>query len=275
MMEVAKNMFIRTVKNLFSVPKCIGCNECLSPIANEAKFHGNIVFCPTCEEKWNIARAQMCKGCGNNADKCTCFDSFFKKEQSTIPSLMFYRKNGDGIAESVILGLKRKKNMELFSYLSSELAELIRVEISERSISPSSCILTYVPRKRSSVKKYGFDQGRVLCELVAKELGTDMLPLFTRVGGKEQKKLTKAERSKNIKSSILLNKNLSGFPKKINVSDLSAAISGKTVIIIDDVMTSGVTLKHSVSLIRKYSTEQSIFVACVAKTATETAANVE
>jgi predicted amidophosphoribosyltransferase len=115
----------------------------------------------------------------------------------------------------------------------------------------------------------------VLCELVAKELGADTLPLFTRVGGREQKKLTKAERAKNIRSSIILNENLSGFPKKINVSDLSAAISGKTVIIIDDVITSGATMKHSAGLIRKCSTNQKVFIACVAKTATETAANVE
>lgn len=268
-------MILQTVKNLISVPKCVGCDERLSPIANKDRFHGNVIFCSSCEEKWNIARAQMCKKCGKDAGGCTCFNPFFKKLQDEVPAIMFYHRDGDTVCERMIHNIKHKKNKQLLSFVSHELAQKIKEGLSHQGISASSCVLTYVPRKRSSVGKYGFDQGREICSNVARILGAQPLPLFLRVGGKEQKKLNKRERAKNIKSSVLLNHNLLGFPREYKESNMTEALKGRTVVIIDDVMTSGATLRHGVSLIREKSTNYPVFLACVAKTPIETRSTVE
>ena len=268
-------MISQTVKNLISVPKCVGCDERLSPIASKNKHHGNVIFCPECEAKWNISRSQMCKSCGKDACGCTCFPSPVKKLQDEIPAIMFYHRDGDTVCERMIHHLKHRKNKQLLSFVSHELAIKIKESLFKQGLSPSSCILTYIPRKGSSIGKYGFDQGREICFNTAKILEAQALPLFLRVGGKEQKKLNKRERAKNIKASVILNHNLSGFPRKYKSASLREALNGRTVVIIDDVMTSGATLKHGVSLIREKSTNYPVFLACVAKTPIETKATVE
>ena len=268
-------MYLRTVKNLFCVPKCVGCNERLSPIASKEKFYGNVILCPSCEGKWNLSLADMCRECGHDASGCTCFPKFFKSTQETVPSVMFYSSNKDTVCERMIRHLKHRKNVQLISFLANSLAKQLRDELFRIGTTPSSCVYTYVPRKRSSVGKYGFDQGKELCMEVSKILGGQTLPLFTRIGGREQKKLNKRERTKNIKKSIILNSNLYGFPGEYKGKDLTEAIGGRTVIIIDDVITSGATLKHCASIIREKSTNIPVFVACIAKTPIESKASVE
>ena len=119
--------------------------------------------------------------------------------------------------------------------------------------------------KARAVAKYGFDQGKELCVQIAAGFGQKPYYLFARVGGKEQKKLDQTKRSKNVDHAIILNTSAKKKPKCESVESLHDTIKGKTVVVIDDVITSGATVKRAVELLQSAGAER-VFVSCVAKT---------
>ena len=93
----------------------------------------------------------------------------------------------------------------------------------------SNAVVTYVPRNKRSVVTYGFDHGRLLAETVAEKLGLPIVMLLRRRrGGRDQKKLTVAKRFDNSSNKFEL------LP--------SISLRNKTVIIVDDVITTGATM---------------------------------
>ena len=63
-------------------------------------------------------------------------------------------------------------------------------------------IVTYAPRTRKAILKYGYDHMEVLSRRVAELLELPWAKLIVRHSGKEQKTLTYAERLKNIDVSF-------------------------------------------------------------------------
>jgi predicted amidophosphoribosyltransferase len=178
----------------------------------------------------------------------------------------FYRPEEDDAASKMILTMKHAKNSDLFDFAAIELYPKIKKTLDKMQVSGKNCIFTWTPRKRSSVSKYGFDQGAEVARRVAKLFGATSYPLFLRFGGKEQKKLSAKDRKSNVKNAILLNHSLLNFPINCKGTDLREFTSGKNIVIIDDVLTSGATLERAVTLLESMDTAQ-IIVACIAKTA--------
>lgn len=257
---------LRTAKNLFLVPKCISCRKRLSPIPDEKVTHGKIVLCPKCEKEWMLERARMCKGCGKTADACTCFNSYFKQEQDTVPSIVFYTKEDSTVAQRAVLYIKRRKNKPFFGFLAKELSTPLGELLRKKGFTAGECVFTFVPRKARSLAEAGFDQAEKLCRALSEEMGAEMLPLITRLGGKKQKKLDTAKRDKNAKDALAPNTALLHFPKKYKGKTLREAVGDRPVVIIDDVITTGATLKSSAELLRKSLKCPVVTVATVAKT---------
>ena len=131
-------------------------------------------------------------------------------------------------------------------------------------ISGEDCIFTWVPRKYFSIAQSGLDQGQKLCYQIAAGFGKKPCQLFSRVGGKEQKTLNGSERDKNAEKSIALNYKLSHIPSK-PTSNIEEFIKGKNIVIIDDIITTGATLKNAVTLLQKAGAGK-VIVTCIAKT---------
>ncbi|PWX28400.1 ComF family protein, partial [Clostridium perfringens] len=111
--------------------------------------------------------------------------------------------------------------------------------------------ITYVPVAKDSLRKKEFNQ----CEYLSKELGKrlgikSIETLKKRNKVKEQKSLSKEEREKNVKNAFKLKryKNL----------------EGKSIILLDDVMTTGSTLKACVRELKKIK-DIKIFLLTIAK----------
>jgi len=256
----------KTLKRLIFIPVCASCRERLSPFSkNEEQMHGNICFCDKCLKAWEEAKAEICPVCFQSSCDCFCAPDVFMG-QPNIPSLCFYHSERHDAQSNAIITMKRTRDRELFSFMAKELSPRVVNTLQKMGIRTDECIFTWVPRKREAISKSGFDQGRELCAAIARELGGEVYPLFDRFYGKEQKKLDRRGRAKNAERSIVLNSSMSGFPRRFEAESIEDFIKGRNIVVIDDVMTSGSTLKKSVSLLRAAGAEQ-VAVACVAKTA--------
>ena len=263
--------FLSIARDLIFVPRCASCDERLSPIPEKGNLtYNKICFCQKCGENWERAKARMCIACGNISENCDCAPSYFFKYQPNIPSLCFYDPNSSNTESKTIITLKRKNDDYLFEFLAIELYPKLNKTLEKMNIDGKSCLFTWVPRSRRSAARSGFDQGKKLAKLTSKLFGANIYPLFLRVGGREQKTLNKLERRKNAQVSIKLNSPMHGFRTGVSAKNLAEFIRGKNVIIIDDVLTSGETLRRASELLKSEGAE-SVIVACIAKTANKTA----
>jgi predicted amidophosphoribosyltransferase len=254
----------KLIKRLLLIPKCTSCGERLKPIGeNTSSTYGKLCFCESCHRKWLTARATSCPNCGNIAEKCLCHSDFFKKFQQNIPALCFYDQSPQSVEGKIIFTAKRVNDKELFEFLALELIPSLTKTLSAKGIEGENCIFTWIPRKRSSISKYGFDQGKRICEEVAKGFGGKPCQLFIRIGGKEQKNLKSRDRIKNADRSIILNYNASFICNGSRV-EMAEYIQGKHIVLIDDVLTTGATLQKGVSLLKDIGAD--VTVACLAKT---------
>ena len=129
------------------------------------------------------------------------------------------------MGKSLIYKLKRKNLSSLQKFFAAELAALIKEELRRGE----GYIVTYAPRAEKSVREYGFDQAELLAVGVAKALDLPMEDVFERKRGAnvQQKTLGRDEREENARGAFC-------------ICD-GAELAGKTVVLIDDVTTTGST----------------------------------
>lgn len=265
-MNYRARKFFAVAKNLIFVPKCASCGERLSPIPEKGNTtYDKVCFCKSCAEKWEMSKTEMCPNCYNVSGKCTCTPNFFFQYQPEIPSICFYHPEADDVQSKAIISMKRRCDTELFEFMAIDMYPHLNSTLQKMGISGKNCIFTWVPRKASSVRESGFDQGKQLAKCVAKLFGAPCYPIFLRTGGKEQKKLDRNKRRINAKHSIKLNYSMEKFPLRIKEKDVGVFLRGKDLVIIDDVLTSGSTLRRAVELARSAKAANTV-VACISKT---------
>ncbi len=252
-------------RRLVCVPKCASCMIRLSPFSDsEPLDHGYPCLCKDCLAAWNKAKSEMCHTCAKPADECTCMPKKNIFMQPTIPSLFFYHPDQNKPQSKVIYTLKHKKYTDLYDFITEELSEKVKELLDELEIDISECIFTYIPRTRKGIKKNGFDQGELLSKKLCLRLGGNAsLPLLTRNGGKEQKKLSKKKRKKNSENAIFANISKQGI-KTDSDKSFSELISKKTIILIDDVITTGESMSRGINVLR-HSGARTVIVASVAR----------
>lgn len=259
------NKYKQLIYRLICVPKCASCRERLSPFAkNDSLDHGYPCLCDKCMVKWQAACVQMCHTCSNVAADCTCMPRKKTFVQPSIPSLFFYHPDTSRTESKVIYTLKHKNHVELFEYISAELCPKLESLLSELEISLDDCILTYIPRTRAAQIKNGFDQGEILCRTMARDLFATYAPLLIREGGVEQKRLSKNERKQNADKAIFANTELKGVRIQKDGKNISDLLYKKTVIIIEDIITTGATVARAIKCLKDAGAEN-VLVCAVAR----------
>lgn len=156
------------------------------------------------------------------------------KNYNRIESYGYY----GGVVKELILKFKYKRNFTAGDILAEFLEQYIKQNINYKDF-----IITYIPMTIKDEKKRGFNQ----CEYIAKQISNSLnikceKTLIKIKNTKEQKLLNKEEREKNIRGSFDINKNIN--------------LKNKKIILIDDVTTTGFTIKEGYNILKKYGAEE-------------------
>jgi ComF family protein len=128
-----------------------------------------------------------------------------------------------------IYSLKRHNRDDVLEFCTNELSEAIR----NCYPNASEFIFTNIPRSEKSIVKYGFDHAEMLAKSLAEKFGARYEKLLVSNVKTEQKKLHGESRKINAKFSL--------------IEDLD--LSGQTVLIIDDIVTTGSSMGAAAMLI--------------------------
>ncbi|MBR6681087.1 MAG: ComF family protein [Clostridia bacterium] len=233
------------------VHKCAGCSEIL-----EYERSGE-AFCRICKLAWNTAKTENCGDCFKEISECACMPKKLSNAGAlTLRRLCYYSPERAGDPQNrLIYKLKNAKNKRYASFVASQikpalmdeiknLVDIDTVDVSQRFL------ITYVPRSKKAVTNTGVDQSELICRELSAQTGIPCVRAIERIrSGKEQKKLTSAERFRNTESLFAMSENIS--------------VSGRFVILLDDVVTTGASMTACTKLLRRASAK-GILCFCIA-----------
>lgn len=176
----------------------------------------------------NIERAEFCQKCGQNI--CECADGGFNYDGcvTVIPYV--------GIGREGILAFKYHNGFNAAKLLANEIVK----KLSENGYLKEANVITAVPMTRSRRSETGYNQAEYIAKLLGKSTGLpcDFKLIDKRRAAPLQHELSRDERGLEALKTY--------FPRKRHRD-----VSGKTVILCDDIITTGSTLSACAAVLKK------------------------
>jgi ComF family protein len=186
-------------------------------------------LCPRCQNKIKILKIDTCIYCGKISPRGKICQNC--KGKSSLTGVIVAAKYS-GIIKKSIHQLKYDGNTELLQ----PLGKILIKKFSDSRIS-GQIIATSVPLHLTRKNTRGFNQSELLGKYMAKEVGVRYEELLKRIKSTEsQIKFHRYERIDNLKGAF-----------KAETKNLS----GKKIILVDDVCTSGATLEACAKELRR------------------------
>lgn len=227
-----KDFFKRLADELY--PEGYTCELCGREIFDGGRL------CTKCAGTVTFNDGATCPICGRRMHLNTvCFEcKDYSPAYEKAVSAMVYK---DG-AVSLVYKYKNGK-----AYLKEYFADLVVPKCRDLKDAEYVC---YVPMTEKAVFKRGYNQAKLLAEALAERLALPVLEGALRKikETEEQKTLSKKERVDNLKGCFRADKNVVG---------------GKTLILVDDVMTTGATAEAAVTELKKRGASK-VYLATVA-----------
>ncbi len=217
-------------------PKCPACGAFLRRHAFDVERG---IFCERCAEAWRRSRFERCGRCGLEYALCRCLPADLARlDLMGSVKLLPYEKVRETVGKRCILFMKKRNNRAVFRFFGRELAKVLRSAYPEQI--GDGLVVTNLPRSRTSVNRFGFDQSKLLAKEVARELGAPTVSVFGRKrwGRKEQKHLHASERRKNMRHAFFLVRGA-----------LPLVTNARMLILVDDVVTTGASMAGCLSLL--------------------------
>lgn len=184
------------------------------------------------------------------------------------------RYSPDGVFSSLVYKGVVKKLVYKFKYnpnltdLQETLTDLFYEGIIQKEalnkVLEKDSVLIPIPLYKSKMRKRGYNQSLILARGLGKSLNLPVLDCLERIKDtKTQVGLKKEEREENIKGAFALKPKFEYRNSKIEtnsklknsnsqkVSDFGFRASGLCVFLVDDVVTSGATLKEAAKVLKK------------------------
>ncbi len=215
------------IKNIFYPPKCAVCKNTLD-ISRKSPF------CADCQYELSRALSQKCRDCRNDMHQCTCVPSSLKNEGFLFHVKLFGYNPSDRTdpVNRLVYTMKASERREIYDWLAlmlePELKGAISAACQTSSLRP---VITYVPRSKKSVAKYGFDQAELLARALSRRLS---IPTVSAV---KRKNLNDAE-MKKLNAVSRFSAGANAFEPVLGCS----VGKGDLLIIVDDVLTSGASV---------------------------------
>ena len=221
-----KNFFDRVLFYL-SVPKCVCCMERLD--------YEDTALCKYCMTIYNEHKKRNCSRCSKKLAYCSCSNYYLSSHGVKSAVKVFRYGNIEQAKPSncLIYSLKKDNRSDVMSFLADELADAIRNNI---DVSNGSYVITNVPRRRRAIVKFGYDHAKSLAITVSKNLGVEYMDLLVSRSKKSQKSIMREERMRNANFDYKSRKEIS--------------LKGKSVILIDDIVTTGASMSVGAMLLK-------------------------
>ena len=205
-------------------------------------------FCDACRISWERAKTFSCPECFAAMSECGCMP----KPVSDVGVIAFRKLTayiGDNASHpenKLLYFLKHNNNKRAAGFAAHQLIYKIDEMLSKHGESRENVIITYIPRSRRAYAKDGVDQARLVCEMISEASGIECMPLVRRKrnGKAEQKTLTKSKRISSAKTLF-----------EVDV-ERACEVKGKSVIIFDDIVTSGASMAATARLLCRAGVEK-------------------
>jgi len=175
-------------------------------------------FCLNCKKEGSL----LCSSCS----KKILNSSKLKKEDNCYICLEYNR----------IDNIVKEFKYHYLENLSNIFIDILYKQAKELNID----YITNIPLHKKKKKQRGFDQTEILTKGLAKKLNKPYYPLLKKIKNtKAQAKLNKKERILNLNNAFKKNK------------DINISLDNKTILIVDDITTTGTTLKQASQVLEK------------------------
>lgn len=179
--------------------------------------------CDECGKKLPRIRGEICPECGSSKNDCTCENRHGNYYDGTASALYYV----DNVRECM-----HRFKFDSEKNISRGLSELMEETFRERYAGITFDYVAYVPMDRKREKLRGYNQSRLLAQQLSERLG---IPFGDKLIIKlyptdVQHECTEIERKGNLLGAFDINPDFD--------------IDGKTVLLIDDIKTSGSTLNE-------------------------------
>lgn len=191
---------------------CVGCGTIIPEGENLCEY------CTEMAEKVDFTK--YCRRCGRLKKECICSQRVFHFSGCAAP---FYNS---GVTQNAMYSLKFARKEYIAKFFAERMAITVKTCYSDIDFD----VITFVPMSLRKKLKRGFNQSELLAKRLSKILNLPLYDNLLLVGKKSavQHKLNIDERFKNTKGKFKAN-------KKYN-------LNGKTVLLVDDIITTGATL---------------------------------
>lgn len=209
---------------LFTIPKCAACGKRL-----DGREH---FLCGDCNLRFLTERAKHCTACGFPHALCRCGIQAAGDIYRVFHIAPYDPKNY-GVVSRVVFVAKDKYVKDTFAFMAEQCGKALEAN----EIEPENdWLVAWVPRRKRTIRRIGHDQSKTIAKIIAKNYGLKTVRLFVNKGNQPQKIQNFGGRVRNAFSSYAVTR--SGRNK----------VYGKTVIIVDDLVTTGATQHVAISL---------------------------
>lgn len=216
-MNMKNSVSKRIFRTLFA-NKCASCREITRDGA----------LCKSCEEKLKLNEENVCKICGKPIERCVCKTLGSRFYLRSISPLVFENKE----TAALIYKLKSRGNKEVCNFLCTLMYKKIKSEYKDVSFD----FVTEVPTTSKKKRRKGFDHAYLLAKELSRLSGIKYKRSpIKRVNIGQQKTMDRSKRDDNANKSYILKR--------------GGRIYGN-VLLVDDVMTTGSTLKSCARLLK-------------------------
>ena len=198
--------------------------------------YDELPICEDCAARLYAMLREKCQSCGKRVFECDC------PKVGGAEYLFFF---GSYDSSRILYMLKSRPDERIIGFFADMLIRAARINAKRFNA------VTYVPRRKRAVNFYGFDQSKAIAKAISQKTGIPLVTILFHKGNRQQKLLGMGERKKNIKNSY----GLKYIPKE----------KYKKILLVDDVVTTGATLKACAELLRENAAD-AVVPAVIAKT---------
>ncbi len=219
------NMLFKYLLDILYPNRCPCCSEFIK---------WDKLICGKCHKDIEIVYDRVCKKCGKEI--CICSEKLYY-DRAVVP--LRY----SGLVKEGILSLKRGNNKNFGEYTGKMIADILKNDYSNRKFD----FIIPVPMSRQSYYERGYNQAEIIACQISEALKIPIENKIIYKSGKSssQHYLGRAERLMNISS----------------IKSKEIDLSGKSIILCDDVITTGSTVNRCALLLKKAGAENVFLVA--------------